>query len=104
MRIVDCPGSTCWNGEDDLEDRFLCRNQLYDFNTVEFAVEDGVPYAIDFLNPAPDADLHSVGPANFEWIVQAVAEFSVSEALKDAVTPDYHWAPFLKGAARTAAE
>jgi len=33
----------------------------YDFNTVEFAVRDGVPYAIDFCNPAPDADVHSVG-------------------------------------------
>ena len=33
----------------------------YDFNTVEFAIRDGVPYAIDFCNPAPDADIHSVG-------------------------------------------
>ena len=32
----------------------LCRALGYDLNTVEFAVEDGVPYAIDFLNPAPD--------------------------------------------------
>ena len=28
----------------------------YDFNTVELAVRDGVPYAIDFCNPAPDAE------------------------------------------------
>ena len=55
----------------------LCRALGYDLNTVEFAVEDGVPYAIDFLNPAPDADYHSVGPENFEWIVDAVAEFAV---------------------------
>ncbi len=34
----------------------LCRALGYDFNTVEFAVRDGVPYAIDFCNPAPDAD------------------------------------------------
>ena len=34
----------------------LCRALGYDLNTVEFAVEDGVPYAIDFMNPAPDAD------------------------------------------------
>src|SRR6266705_5604253 len=38
--------------------RTLCRALGYDLNTVEFAVEDGVPYAIDFLNPAPDADIH----------------------------------------------
>jgi hypothetical protein len=29
----------------------LCRALGYDLNTVEFAVEDGVPYAIDFMNP-----------------------------------------------------
>ena len=33
----------------------LCRALGYDLNTVEFAVEDGIPYAIDFMNPAPDA-------------------------------------------------
>ncbi len=35
----------------------LCRALGYDLNTVEFAVEDGVPYAIDFMNPAPDAEV-----------------------------------------------
>ena len=43
----------------------LCRALGYDLNTVEFAVEDGIPYAIDFLNPAPDAESHSVGAENF---------------------------------------
>jgi len=38
-------------------------------NTVEFAVDDGIPYAIDFMNPAPDADVHSVGKESFDWIV-----------------------------------
>src|SRR5262252_6983786 len=52
----------------------LCRALDYHLNTVEFAVEKGVPYAIDFLNPAPDAEITSVGEANFEWIVQAMAE------------------------------
>src|SRR6476620_4173459 len=37
----------------------------YDFNTVELAVRDGVPFAIDFCNPAPDADRTSVGEDNF---------------------------------------
>ena len=59
----------------------LCRALGYDLNTVEFAVEEGVPYAIDFMNPAPDADLKSVGESNFEWIVDAVAEMAVRKAL-----------------------
>ncbi|MDP9122546.1 MAG: hypothetical protein M3O15_14450, partial [Acidobacteriota bacterium] len=52
----------------------------YDFNTVEFAVRDGVPYAIDFCNPAPDADLLSIGEDNFEWVVEAVARMAVRKA------------------------
>lgn len=52
----------------------------YDFNTVEFAVRDGIPYAIDFCNPAPDADLYSVGDENFEWVVQNAAEMAINRA------------------------
>jgi hypothetical protein len=73
----------------------LCRALGYDLNTVEFAVEQGTPYAIDFLNPAPDADYHSVGPANFEWIVDAVAEFAVEQARKPPAEPEMRWQHFL---------
>jgi hypothetical protein len=59
----------------------LCRVLGYDLNTVEFAVEGGVPYAIDFLNPAPDAEITSVGQENFDWIVNAVAEMAMKMAL-----------------------
>jgi glutathione synthase/RimK-type ligase-like ATP-grasp enzyme len=52
----------------------------YDFNTVEFAVRDGVPYAIDFCNPAPDADVNSVGQENFEWVVEAAANMALRRA------------------------
>lgn len=52
----------------------------YDFNTVEFAVRDGVPIAIDFCNPAPDAEATSVGPENFEWVVEAAASMAIRKA------------------------
>lgn len=55
----------------------LCHALGYDINTVEFAIADGVPYAIDFMNPVPDADRFSVGEAHFEWIVDAVARLAV---------------------------
>jgi hypothetical protein len=58
----------------------LCRALGYDMNTVEFAVKEGTPYAIDFMNPVPDADVHSVGEANFAWIVDRVAEFAIARA------------------------
>jgi hypothetical protein len=77
----------------------LCRALGYDLNTVEFAVEDGVPYAIDFMNPAPDADPHSVGEANFDWIVETVAAFAVRKALDAAPAAEYRWSAFLRGRA-----
>lgn len=52
----------------------------YDFNTVEFAVRDGIPIAIDFCNPAPDADLNSVGQENFDWVVKHSALYAVERA------------------------
>ena len=52
----------------------------YDFNTVEMAVRDGIPYAIDFCNPAPDADVKSVGQENFDWVVEHAALMAVERA------------------------
>lgn len=52
----------------------LCEGLGYDMNTVEFAVRGGIPYAIDFMNCAPDADLNSVGRENFDWMVTNMAE------------------------------
>ena len=52
----------------------------YYFNTVEFAVRDGIPYAIDFCNPAPDADRNSVGEENFQWIVEHAAKLAIEKA------------------------
>jgi len=76
----------------------LVRALGYDLNTVEFAVEDGIPYAIDFMNPAPDAALESVGPENFRWIVEAVSEMAVQRALEPKRTPlPYNWSKFLNG-------
>ena len=76
----------------------LCRALGYDLNTVEFAVEDGVPYAIDFMNPAPDADVHSVGQENFDWIVDAVARLAVKKAKASAkFNPELRWSAFLNG-------
>jgi hypothetical protein len=69
----------------------------YDFNTVELALRDGVPYAIDFCNPAPDADIKSVGQENFDWVVETAATYAIEKALaqedgKDNLT----WGEYIK--------
>jgi hypothetical protein len=77
----------------------LCKGLGYDFNTVEFAVKDGVPYAIDFGNPAPDADINSVGEENFEWVVEEAANMAISYA--KAQKPgqvNLTWGTFMKDA------
>jgi glutathione synthase/RimK-type ligase-like ATP-grasp enzyme len=73
----------------------LCQALGYDLNTVEFAVENGIPYAIDFMNPAPDADLHSVGQANFDWIVREVADLAITKAKAAPQLLDLKWSTFL---------
>jgi glutathione synthase/RimK-type ligase-like ATP-grasp enzyme len=74
----------------------LCRALGYDFNTVEFAVENGIPYAIDFLNPAPDADVHSVGQSNFDWVVENMAQLAIDRAQsEEQPQSQYHWGYFL---------
>jgi len=76
----------------------LCRALGYDLNTVEFAVENGIPYAIDFMNPAPDADIHSVGQENFDWIVNTVADLAVSKAQQPGpAASGFLWSSFLSG-------
>jgi len=69
----------------------------YDFNTVELAIRDGVPYAIDFCNPAPDADLKSVGEENFEWVVEHAAQFAIETAqnLKEG-KDNLSWGEYIK--------
>ncbi len=69
----------------------------YDFNTVELALRDGVPYAIDFCNPAPDADRNSVGEENFEWVVETAANYAIEKALAQVPGEDnLTWGEYIK--------
>ncbi len=68
----------------------LCKALGYDINTLEFAVRDGIPYAIDFMNPAPDADNFSVGLENFEWMLTHVSELLIDYALNGVPTKKAH--------------
>lgn len=69
----------------------------YDFNTVELAVREGIPYAIDFCNPAPDADLVSVGEENFEWVVNTMAQYAIERARTQQFGKDnLTWGTYIK--------
>lgn len=86
-----------------MEEIVLRINQYlgYDFNTVELAVRDGIPYAIDFCNPAPDADINSVGEENFEWVVETAASYAIERA--EAHQPgidNLTWGEYIKRSAK----
>jgi hypothetical protein len=74
----------------------ICEALGYDINTVEFAIKDGVPYAIDYMNPAPDADWWSVGSVYFDWLVKKVADLAIDQALHGESTATQHlWSELL---------
>ncbi len=78
----------------------ICHYLGYDFNTVELAVRDGVPYAIDFCNPAPDAEVSSVGQENFDWVVETAATYAIEKAQEHKKGVDnLTWGEYIKKSA-----
>ena len=77
----------------------ICRALGYDMNSIEFAIRDGVPYAIDFMNPAPDMDINSLTPTYFDWVVQHMTDLAIALAKKPRrQVKDLKWDKmFLKG-------
>ena len=72
----------------------------YDFNTVELAIRNGIPYAIDFCNPAPDAEIKSVGEENFKWVVETAATFAIERAMRQKPDQDkLTWGKYIQHAA-----
>jgi len=58
----------------------------YEMNTIEFAIQDGVPYAIDFLNPAPDFERDRITAFYFEQVVDRMARLVIDRALSGDVS------------------
>ncbi len=75
--------------------RTLCTALGYDLNTVEFAIKDGIPYAIDFMNPAPDAELISVGEFYHNWVTNAVTDLVFKRLGEERPSSQYRWDAFL---------
>lgn len=79
----------------------ICNALGYDMNSVEFAIKDGVPYAIDFTNPAPDMDYYSITPQYFDIVVDEMVRLALRVA-SEGRTPriPYNFGDFLPGGAR----
>jgi hypothetical protein len=86
----------------ELEERIIHDARLinqvmgYDMNSIEFAVKEGVPYAIDFMNPAPDLDINSITPHYFHWAVKTMADLCIEMATNPKPQrSEQRWARFL---------
>jgi glutathione synthase/RimK-type ligase-like ATP-grasp enzyme len=73
----------------------LCRALGYDMNTVEFAIRDGVPYAIDFMNSAPDLDISSLGEGHFRWVIEKMSDLVIEAAKNPGQAPALRWNELL---------
>ncbi len=79
----------------------LVRALGYDMDSMEFAVRDGVPYAIDFMNCAPDMDINSLTPHYFEWVVEHMVTMCIRLAKKPRPQlAELNWAALFNGSAR----
>jgi hypothetical protein len=64
----------------------------YEMNTIEFAVRDGIPYAIDFLNPAPDFERDRITPRYFDHVLDRMSRLVIDRALHgNPTTPWPRW-------------
>ena len=70
----------------------------YDINTVEFAIKDDIPYAIDFMNPAPDAEIASVGEFYHNWLTKAVTDLVFRRLGEPRPENRYRWDALLNPA------
>ena len=76
----------------------LVRALGYDMNSIEWAVRGGVPYAIDFMNPAPDFDINSLTPEYFDWAVRHMADLAIRLATRrPAAKRAFYWQALFKG-------
>ena len=80
----------------------LMRALGYDMCSLEFAVRDGIPYAIDFMNPAPDMDINSLTPHYFEWVVKDMADLAIRLAKEPRRSRDPRTASTSSAGARAA--
>src|SRR2546429_141745 len=89
------PYTTLFRSQDSLT---LVRALGYDMNSIEWAVRGGVPYAIDFMNPAPDFDINSLTPEYFDWAVRHMADLAIRLAMRrPAAKRAFHWQALFKG-------
>jgi hypothetical protein len=99
--IVDHKYLSSGLGERVVKDAQTINQALgYEMNTIEFAIQDGVPYAIDFLNPAPDFECDRITDFYFEQVVDKMARLVIDRALAGEASNSWpRWEEMLSAGA-----
>jgi hypothetical protein len=96
--VTDDP-PPAWLVERATEDALTLTDSLgYDMDTVEFAVRDGVLFAIDWLNPAPDFDNFSIKEEGFAWVIDKMSDLVLRYARGERTSPwqgEHRWWRFV---------
>ncbi|SRR6266487_654425 len=80
--------------EDSLK---FARTLGYDMNSLDWAISNGVPYAIDFLNPTPEMDIYSLTPFYFDWVIKHMADMAIRLAKQPRPQKrELRWDTFLR--------
>lgn len=70
----------------------FCEAVGYDMNALEYAVKDGVVYAIDITNYVCDMDFNALKEAHFGWAVEHMADYLIELARDKARNaPTANW-------------
>lgn len=48
------------------------------FNSVEFAIKDGIPYIASFINPAPKCEQELLWEEDFRWLVETTGDMLIN--------------------------
>jgi glutathione synthase/RimK-type ligase-like ATP-grasp enzyme len=86
--------------KDTLEDlsKKICTALGFDFNVVEFAIRDGVPYAVEFINTAPTAERIFLYDQHYDWLVEKTSDYLIELAkMRKSKPGSYNWSRFLSG-------
>jgi hypothetical protein len=68
----------------------------YEMNTIEFAIQDGIAYAIDFLNPAPDFERDRITDFYFNLVLDKMSRLVIDRALHGNVANTWpQWSQML---------
>jgi len=76
----------------------ICSALGFDFNVVEFAVRDGQPYAVEFINTAPTTEKSYLHEEFYGMILEKTSDYLIEQAKKRKCRPsNYTWYKPLSG-------